>query len=121
MHGPTFMGNALACAISAASIGLLLDGNWHERVTAIGAQMADEFAAFRKHPAVKDVRVCGAIGVVETHREVNMGELQKLFVEHGVWIRPFGRLVYLMPPYIIEPDELSQLSRAIGLALDTMR
>jgi adenosylmethionine-8-amino-7-oxononanoate aminotransferase len=121
MHGPTFMGNALACAISSASIGLLLDDDWHARVTAIGKQMTKELIDYKDHPAVNDVRICGAIGVVETREEVDMAELQKIFVANGVWIRPFGRLVYLMPPYIIEPDELRLLSRAIGIALDTMR
>ncbi len=121
MHGPTFMGNALACAISSASINLLVESRWQERVAAITAQLASELAAYCDHPAVSDVRICGAIGVVETQREVDMAELQKIFVANGVWIRPFGRLVYLMPPYIIEPGELHLLGRAIGLALDTMR
>ena len=83
--------------------------------------MTKELIDYKDHPAVNDVRICGAIGVVETREEVDMAELQKIFVANGVWIRPFGRLVYLMPPYIIEPDELRLLSRAIGIALDTMR
>jgi adenosylmethionine-8-amino-7-oxononanoate aminotransferase len=120
MHGPTFMGNPLAAAVASVSIDLLLQGPWAERVGAIEQRLAEGLGRFGGHPAVADVRVLGAIGVVETRRPVPVAELQRIFVAEGAWIRPFGKLVYLMPPYVIADDELAVLVRAVGKGLDAL-
>ncbi len=117
MHGPTFMANPLATAVAARSIELLLASPWQQRIAAIEAQLRRELAVYAGHPAVVDVRVLGAIGVVETREPVDVAAVQKRFVDAGVWIRPFRRLVYLMPPYVISSADLSVLTAAVGLAL----
>ena len=120
MHGPTFMANPLACALASASIALLRNGAWRTQVAAIERQLREELKAYARHPAVADVRVLGAIGVVQTHSPVPVAALQRTFVEAGAWIRPFNDLIYLMPPFVIRSDELKQLTAAIGLGLEQM-
>ena len=117
-HGPTFMGNPLATAVGAASVKLLVESPWRARVAAIESQLETELGRYRDHPAVADVRVLGAIGVVECRTEIDVARVQRQFVDAGVWIRPFGRLVYVMPPYVIESGDLRQLTAAIELALE---
>ena len=117
MHGPTFMANPLACAAATASIDLLLEGDWQTRVRGIQQQLRVELAPCAALPAVREVRVLGAIGVVEMHDPVDLRRLTPRFVEAGIWLRPFGRLVYMMPPYVIEPAELSALTDAVRRVL----
>lgn len=119
-HGPTFMGNPLACSVANESLKLLQENSWQTQIKSIESQLQMELSIYQDHPAVKEVRVLGAIGVVETHQPVPVAHLQAIFVEQGVWIRPFNNLIYLMPPYIIQPDELSQLTQSIAQALDQL-
>jgi adenosylmethionine-8-amino-7-oxononanoate aminotransferase len=121
MHGPTFMGNPLACAAAGASLDLLEREPWRDRVARISAGLGAGLAPARALPGVADVRVLGAIGVVELEQPVDMARIQPAFVEAGVWIRPFGRLVYTMPPYVIEPAQLERVTRAICEVIGQVR
>jgi adenosylmethionine-8-amino-7-oxononanoate aminotransferase len=113
MHGPTYMGNPLAAAVSVASIRLLLSQPWPQTIARIEGRLRDALAPAAASGQVDDVRVLGAIGVVETHEPLPIDALQAVFLEHGVWLRPFGRLVYTMPPYITTDDELDRIAAAI--------
>ncbi len=113
MHGPTFMANPLACAVASANIRLLCSYDWQAAVQRLEFGLRQGLEPCRDSCNVADVRVLGGIGVVELHHPVDMGIIQKQFVDKGVWVRPFGRLVYLMPPYIIRDKELIQLTTAV--------
>ncbi|WP_423840355.1 adenosylmethionine--8-amino-7-oxononanoate transaminase [Vibrio mytili] len=117
MHGPTFMGNPLACAVATASLELIEQGEWQQQTKQIETLFSELLPKLEEYDLVKNTRWLGAIGVVETHRPVNMEVIQALFVEQGVWIRPFGKLIYMMPPFISEPKDIEKLVNAIEAAL----
>ncbi|MGJ8692366.1 MAG: adenosylmethionine--8-amino-7-oxononanoate transaminase [Thalassotalea sp.] len=118
MHGPTFMANPLACAVANASLDILATEQWQAQVKNIEQQLIEQLLPLSSHQRVKDTRVLGAIGVVETFKNVNVAKIQKRFVELGVWIRPFGKLIYIMPQYIINNEEIARLVHAIAIVLN---
>ena len=113
MHGPTFMANPLACSVALASLDLLLASPWEENVKQIEKQLSKELVRCKDLEIVKDVRILGAIGVVELHKPIDLEFFTCEFIKRGVWVRPFLNLVYIMPPFIITPKELSTLTQAI--------
>jgi adenosylmethionine-8-amino-7-oxononanoate aminotransferase len=117
MHGPTFMANPLACAVALASLDLLSTGRWKEQVTAIEAGLLDGLGSLRGRTGVKDVRVLGAIGVVQLDRAVDIAAATEAAVSAGVWLRPFRDLIYAMPPYVIDEQDLAAVSEAMTRAV----
>ena len=120
MHGPTFMANPLACAVALKSTQLLLSQNWQENIQRIERNLKEKLADLTSLSYVEDVRVLGAIGVVELKFSVDMKTLQAQFVEQGIWVRPFGKLVYVMPPYVIQDDELTTLLNGVVHVVNDM-
>jgi adenosylmethionine-8-amino-7-oxononanoate aminotransferase len=117
MHGPTFMGNPLACAVANASLELIQQNHWQTQTKQIETCFSELLPQLKKHDVVADVRWLGAIGVVELTTPVEMEKIQAHFVEQGVWIRPFGKLIYMMPPFISQPEHITKLVNAIDSAL----
>jgi adenosylmethionine-8-amino-7-oxononanoate aminotransferase len=117
MHGPTFMGNPLACSIANASIDLLLASDWQANIQRIEAILREELSHAASLTSVANVRCLGAIGVIELKDNVDMTSIQARFINKGIWMRPFGKLVYTMPPYIISDQDLTQLCRSIVAAV----
>lgn len=113
MHGPTFMANPLACSIASASLQILRQGSWLQQTAAIEQILRDELEPCRDLPAVADVRVLGAIGVLELCAPIDMALAQRIAVEQGVWLRPFGKLLYTMPPFIIDEPDLRNVTRTM--------
>lgn len=113
MHGPTYMANPLACAAAVASIGLLEERDWRSEVAAIEKGLNDGLAPARHLPGVTDVRVLGAIGVIELADQIDIAAVQDVVMSHGVWLRPFRNLIYTMPPYVTAPDDLHRITTAM--------
>ncbi len=120
MHGPTFMANPLACSVAIASIKLLLESPWQQRIAQIEKQLSDVLMPCISLPQVADIRILGAVGIVELKKSIDIEQVQQKFVKLGVWIRPFRNLIYIMPPYIITPAELTQVTDAIIEVVNTL-
>jgi adenosylmethionine-8-amino-7-oxononanoate aminotransferase len=118
MHGPTYMGNPLACAVACASIDLLLGGDWAARVGEVAAGLESGLRPLAGHEGVRDVRVLGAVGVVQLDRPVEVEQASAAALEAGVWLRPFRDLVYTMPPYVTGADDVAVICAGVAAAVD---
>jgi len=114
MHGPTFMGNPLSCAVANRSIDLLLSSDWENRILQIENILKSELFPLKKQKSVSDIRVIGAIGVIEFESPLDMKVVQEKLIENGVWLRPYGKLLYTMPPYVINDEELLTITKAMS-------
>lgn len=121
MHGPTFMGNPLACRVACESIDLLIENDWSNQVSQIESTLIEELSPLSENDSVATIRVLGAMGVIEMKHPVDLNEIQPLLVEQGVWLRPFGKLIYMMPPFIITKTELQQLCRATAAVIEQLQ
>ena len=117
LHGPTFMGNPLACAVANASLGIIGDGGWRADVARIGAGLTEGLGPARELEAVRDVRTIGAVGVIELHDAVDVTAVTTAAIRHGVWVRPFRNLVYTMPPYISTAADIEQITAGMTAAV----
>ena len=117
MHGPTYMGNPLACSVAAASLSLISQGTWQQQVANIETLLNTHLLPFKHRPGVQDVRVLGAIGVIEMKHPINVADMQAKLIKQGVWLRPFGKLLYMMPPYVITDAQLLRIIEAIDTIL----
>jgi adenosylmethionine-8-amino-7-oxononanoate aminotransferase len=117
MHGPTFMANPLAAAVALASIHVLLDQDWAREVARIETGLRNGLSALADEPGVTDVRVLGAIGVVQLHSPVDMRAATEAAIDQGVWLRPFRDLVYTMPPYVCSDDDIAQICAGVRAAV----
>ena len=118
MHGPTFMGNPLACAVANKSLELLLESDWKANIHRLESEMQKHLSPALQKEKVKDVRIIGGVGVIETHKNINVQKAQELFVKMGVWIRPFMNLIYIMPPYVMKNEDLKRVCSAMVESVD---